>query len=111
MGKIHDKWLLRVAADFREGVLGGRSSQWMCAAVSWPLTSLLHAYGVECEAVESDLGEMNHVWIKLADGRALDPTADQFNAWGFSELPKNLPPVYLGPPLSIHPQPTERPQL
>ena len=33
---------------------------------------------------------MNHIWIRLADGRVLDPTADQFG---------DYPPVYLGDPL------------
>jgi hypothetical protein len=42
---------------------------------------------------------MNHVWIKLTDGRALDPTADQFNVL-FPAM--KMPPVYLGPPQSIH---------
>ena len=34
----------------------------------------------------------NHVWLRLSDGRALNPSADRFNA--------GLPPVYLGPPLA-----------
>lgn len=55
--------------------------------------------GVETECVETDLGAMNHIWLRLPDGRALDPTADQFNRL-FPAM--NLPAVYLGPPLSIH---------
>jgi hypothetical protein len=69
----------------------------MCAAVCYPLVTLLNMAGVKCEIVESDLGDMNHVWLKLADGRALDPTADQFNRL----YRMGLPPVYLGKPLSI----------
>jgi hypothetical protein len=37
---------------------------------------------------------MNHVWLRLTDGRALDATADQFDP--------SLPPVYLGELLAIH---------
>jgi hypothetical protein len=56
-------------------------------------------HGVDCDAVESDLGEMNHIWIRLADGRSLDPTADQFcQLFGINPMP----PVYLGPPVAIH---------
>lgn len=100
-----DAELIDFATEFRDGILGGQSSQWMCAAVSWPLASLLRCSGVECDTVESDLGECNHIWIKLADGRALDPTSDQFNIW-FPH--KNYPPVYLGEPMELHPM-TEGP--
>lgn len=107
---MKDKQLLKFATSFRKGILGNNSSHSMCAAVCWPLAGLLRAGGVECEAVESDLSEMedgwlmNHIWIRLPDGRVLDPTADQFNGKGFD----SLPPVYLGPPLAIHP--TESPK-
>lgn len=94
-----DAELIEFAAEFREGILNGRPSNWMCAAVCWPLATLLNMHGVECEAVESDLGDLNHVWIRLADGRALDPTADQFNIL-FPHY--DLPPVYLGKPRDIH---------
>ena len=93
-----DAELIEFASDFRDGLLGNRSPEMMCAAVSWPLASLLNASGVSCECVEVDLGHCNHIWIKLADGRALDATADQFNWAGDS----NMPPVYLGPPVNIH---------
>ena len=95
---MSDKQIIEFAASFRKGILGKRSSEWMCAAVSWPLVTLLNMSGVKCEAVESDLGHCNHIWIRLADGRALDPTADQFNAI----TPGKYPPVYLGEPLDIH---------
>ena len=93
MRPMTDKQLIRLVRSFRKGILGGRSSALMCAAVCWPLASLLELNGVRCEAVETELEHINHVWIKLADGRALDPTADQFGT---------LPDVYLGPPLAIH---------
>jgi hypothetical protein len=46
---------------------------------------------------------MNHIWLRLPDGRALDATADQFNTL-FPSM--DLPPVYLGKPLSIHAAPS-----
>jgi hypothetical protein len=48
--------------------------------------------------------ERNHFWLKLKDGRALDPTIDQFKTYdGW-----RLPPVYLGPPLpTIHREATD----
>ena len=98
---LTDAEIVLIATDFRTGILNGHSSQLMCAAVSWPLQGYLSAiHGLETEAVESDLGHMNHTWLRLPDGRALDATADQFNTL-FPDM--NLPPVYLGKPLSIHP--------
>jgi hypothetical protein len=96
--KMEDKELITFATDFREGILSGKSSALMCGAVSWPLASLLRVNGVKCDTVESDLGFINHFWIKMPDGRALDPTADQFNTM----FDLDLPPVYLGEPLNIH---------
>jgi hypothetical protein len=88
-----DAELIAFCADFRDGILDGGPSARMCAAVCWPLSTLLHLYGVETETVETDLHDTNHIWLRLKDGRALDPTADQFDG---------LPAVYLGPPLDIH---------
>lgn len=103
--KMTDAELIQIASDFREGILDGRSSERMCAAVSWPIGAYLESIcGIETEAIEGDLGHMNHVWLRLSDGRVLDATADQFNRL-FPDL--NLPSVYLGAPLSIHPTPGE----
>jgi hypothetical protein len=92
-----DDELIEFATSFRDGILDGYPSRWMCAAISWPLASLLRVHGVDCETVETDLGDCNHIWIRLADGRALDPTADQFNFFR-----RQYPPVYLGLPTEIH---------
>ena len=97
-----DDEIVEFAADFRSGILDGRPSEFMCFMVCSPLATLLNMHGVENEVIESDLGHMNHFWIKLSDGRALDPTADQFNSL-FPSL--SLPPVYLGAPLEIHGEP------
>jgi hypothetical protein len=97
-----DAELIEFATEFRDELLDGRPSAWMCAMVCWPLSGLLSRYGVPNRAIESDLGHMNHIWLLLDDGRALDPTADQFNVM-FPNM--NMPPVYLGPPADIHPIP------
>lgn len=51
--------------------------------------------GVETtyEFVETE--DFNHAFLRLPDGRVLDPTADQYGHL-------NLPPIYIGPALSIH---------
>lgn len=62
----------------------------MCLAVCLPLEGLLRAAGVEAMAEKADFPGhpevASHMWLRLPDGRILDPTADQFG----------LPPVYLG---------------
>jgi hypothetical protein len=89
---IADRALVKAAREFRDGILGGRSSRGMCVAVCWPLESLLGLSEVEAAVERLDFpnglcGALNHVVLRLADGRVLDPTADQFG----------LEPVYLGP--------------
>lgn len=71
-----------------------------------PLASYLRSlHGLKCDVVETDLsGDPDsewheHVWIRLADGRALDPTFDQFPG-------NESAPVYLGEPSGrIHAKP------
>jgi hypothetical protein len=99
---VTDAELIEFASEFRDGILDGTPSDMMCAAVSWPLAALLRGGGVSCESVETkdvetDYGSVNHVWIRLADGRVLDPTADQF-----STAARPYPPVYLGQPTELH---------
>lgn len=89
--------LRSVCLAFRDGLLAGKSSEWMCAAVSWPLAGFLDALGVETEAVEVDLGHCNHTFLRMKDGTIIDATCDQFNYAG----PK-YPKVHVGPPLDIH---------
>lgn len=93
-----DGELVTFAAEFRAGVLEGRASSLACFMVCAPLSSLLELHGVRNQVVEGDLGDVNHCWIALADGRVLDPTGDQFNRPGR----QSLPAVYLGPPIDIH---------
>lgn len=92
--RMTDQELIEFAQEFRDGLLEGRLPTLMCFAVCAPLVTLLNMSGVKAELVEADNGWCNHFWIKLEDGRALDPTADQFNyLWD-----AKMPAVYLGPP-------------
>ncbi len=97
-----DAELIDIATEFRDGILDGRPSKMMCYMVSAPLAGFLNFYGLRADLIGGDLG---HFWIRLADGRVLDPTADQFNDEGFEVLP----PVYLGPPTMLHPPPESTP--
>ncbi len=83
-----DRKLKKVVTDFRAGILGGRSSFLMCAAVCLPLETYLSCCcGLHVTIETTNFAEVNHYWLRLPDGRILDPTADQFG----------LEPVYLGP--------------
>jgi hypothetical protein len=100
---MNDAELVSFATEFREGILGDDPPDMMCFAVCAPLVTLLGLYGVPATMVEGDVYAddirwCNHFWLKLVDGRVLDPTADQFN----SIVTEPLPAVYLGPPADIH---------
>lgn len=97
--KLSDKRIISIAAEFRAGMIGDKPSALWCFMICAPLAGLLRWYGLEAELVEGYLGDINHVWLKLPDGRVLDPTADQFN----DRRSEPLPAVYLGPALDIHP--------
>ena len=91
-----DAKLLKFVTSFRRGIVGRSGSEYMCFAVCAPLVTLLNMNGVESSlrdgTVKFEIGEINHFWIELADGRVLDPTADQFNRILLEKMPK----VYLG---------------
>ena len=97
---MNDAQLIEFAAEFRRGIIGRRYSDMMCFAICAPLITLLEMRGTPGALVQSTArfgeDEYNHFWIELRDGRALDPTADQFSA----HIGKRLPKVYLGPPLA-----------
>jgi hypothetical protein len=103
---MNDQKLIQVCRAFREGLLDGASSEAMCFVVASSLSGFLSAHGVKTEVVEGSLGVMNHFWLRLPDGRILDPTADQFNTLELSPplTSEILPDIYLGPALSIHPE-------
>ena len=88
-----DEEIIRIARDFRDGMLEDRPSDRMCAMVSLPLAGMLSYFGLPCECESAEFEWGNHVWIRLADGRVLDATADQF---------PDFPPVYLGEAREIH---------
>lgn len=91
-----DRQLLKIATGFRAGILDGRISDSMCFIVCAPLAGLLSVSGIEVEQREGeiDCGDyvVGHHWLELADGRILDPTADQF-----STEARPMPDVYIGP--------------
>ncbi len=89
---MSDKELLAYVRSFRRGILQGRKPDRMCAMICEPLASLLDICGVHTEVVTVDFPTTDHVFLKLADGRILDPTASQFNQRGV-----RFPVVYLGP--------------
>lgn len=96
-----DNELTKYATEFRAAIIGDASSAWWCAGISAPLCSAFLALGQTVEIVECDLGYCTHVFLRLPNGRVLDPTADQFNWCSRVELPG----VYLGEPSDIHQAP------
>lgn len=101
---MDDAELISIAQSFRDEICTNGKADFHCFMVCAPLQgylSALHGMRVEiCEtkAVKTDFGTCNHIWLRLNDGRVLDPTADQFNRPGR----KRLPPVYLGRPTALH---------
>jgi hypothetical protein len=89
---VDEKELREIVTGFRGGVIGKRSSDRMCLAVCAPLQGLLSAFGYETELVEGDFEHTNHYWLRLPDGRIIDPTADQFTTPTGARMPK----VYIG---------------
>jgi hypothetical protein len=93
-----DKQLKAMCREFRKGMLARMSSEGRCAMVSWALQGFLSfALKLETQVYESDVGEWNHLWLKMPDGRVIDCTADQFNRGR-----RRYPQVYIGMPLDIH---------
>lgn len=97
MKKMTDKQILKIATEFRKGMLGKRDSLGTCGMVCFALQGLLGAYGLQTRLYESEWGEGNHIWLMLDDGRVLDPTIDQFNY-----ITPKYPVVHLGEPLDAH---------
>jgi hypothetical protein len=87
-----DAKIKQCAKGFRTGLIGKREGDMMCAMVCYPLAGWLGMMGVHTEIEEVMLQRSNHVFLRLSDGRVLDPTADQFGG----------PKVYIGEPLWFH---------
>lgn len=95
---VDDEFLRDFCLEFRKGIIGRRKSKGMCAVVTWALQGYLSfALNLKTEVHESEVGNWNHVYLVMEDGRVLDATADQFN-----DGDQIFPYVYLGPPLDIH---------
>ena len=89
---MDDRQLKRICSGFRSGLLKRREGDMMCAVVCYPLQGYLSMLGQDALIEEVDLKSSNHVFLRLPDGRVLDPTADQFGG----------PKVYIGEPLWYH---------
>lgn len=90
-----DKQLKTFCREFRKGMLERMSSKGKCAMVSWALQGYLSwALKLKTKVYEGEVGEWNHLWLVMPDGRVIDCTADQFG--------KKYPKVYIGAPLDIH---------
>lgn len=91
-----DAELINAAKGFRDEIIG-QTSDGFCHMVCAPLAGFLAYQGVDAAEMETeqvnDCKWFSHCWIQLPDGRALDPTADQF---------PDMPEIYLGEPLEIH---------
>jgi hypothetical protein len=92
---MSDKEIKRICLDFRKGLLGKKSSELMCFAVSSPLQAVLSLCDYETKLVSGEVKTccytINHYWLEMEDGRIIDATADQFNDAG-----KKMPKVYIG---------------
>lgn len=76
-------------------MIGRMSSKGKCAMIAWALHGFLSwSEAIESRVYECKVGDWNHIYLVLKDGRILDCAADQFS--------KRYPKVYLGPGLPIH---------
>lgn len=99
---MSDEDLIQIVREFRDGILEMTQGdpRGMCYAVCLPLEGFLCFHGIRCEIMGSDHSELEgspwteHWWIRMPDGRVLDPTYDQ--------LEEGANPVYLGPPTKWH---------
>src|SRR4051812_41594090 len=90
--------LKKLVTEFRRGILNGETSAGMCFAICAPLQTILEMCGYKTKLIEGEIKPTkrfayptNHYWLELADGRIIDPTADQFST---PERP--MPKVYIG---------------
>ena len=87
-----DRELKSLCSSFRKGLISAREGDMMCGVVSYALQGYLSFLGCESNIEEVNLRYLNHVFLRLLDGRVLDATADQFGG----------PRVYLGKPMWYH---------
>lgn len=77
-----DEEIRDIAKKFVKGLLSKKSTTDMCYLVCQPLQAYLYFLNVDCKLTEGEIkfagNEWHHFWITLADGRIIDPTANQF---------------------------------
>jgi hypothetical protein len=78
--------IFRIVHEFVERLLDNGVAAKMGYMTIASLAAILEVRGVIVEIMITDMGEDTHYWLKLPDGRALDP----------------IPPPYLGPPRTYH---------
>jgi hypothetical protein len=82
-----------IVSEFRNGMLGSKSSGQMCFALGSALVGYLSFCGIKCELTEGNIGDWNHYWLTMPDKTIIDPTSDQFKKPDGSDMPL----VYVGP--------------
>ena len=85
---MNEQEIKQFALEYRNGLLGDKSSHSMCWVVTQPLSLLLQEIGIDNEIVRFDVDSsrsvepldyevVEHYCIKIGR-KILDPTADQF---------------------------------
>ncbi len=98
--KLTDRDLKVTCREFRKGMIARMSSKGKCAMISWALQGFLSTvYKLNTKVYQGDVGNWNHLWLVMPDGRVIDCTADQFNKKGKRA---KYPQIYIGKPLDIH---------
>lgn len=92
MATVKKDNLHKIVTAFRRGILEKRESVGMCFVVCSPLAGYLSVCGIKTELEKVNFPHANHCWLRLPDGRIIDPTADQFSC-----DEQTLPKVYIGP--------------
>lgn len=92
-----DKQIIKTTAEFTKGIIGKQESKNQCYKVCWALQGYLSICGLETELIVGEIyikkDIYEHMWLKLSDGRILDPTADQFNSHNIHPA---MPKTFLG---------------
>lgn len=84
--------LIKIAKDFRDGLLDEKKSNGMCYMVCAALAGYLNFEGYHTELMNGEIEGSEHYWIVIDGGIIIDPTADQFTKPDGSDMP----PVYVG---------------
>lgn len=92
---MNQKQLMLYVKQFRYGMLGRKKGSKYCYMVCWPLSGSLNFLGVKNDLIEGEVYYygywIGHFWVRLANGKIIDPTAGQF-----STGKRPMPTVYIG---------------